>query len=266
MENLLRLLDRGPELCAQWMPSGPYAAFYRALVCGVSLPDGDERRLLLDAGLIHIIVVSGAHLYFLDSWLPRRARTLRYGVLSFYCWLTGFGPPVVRAFVRRVVEEGVGRHLTSLQQELVTVVSIFLICPHWLASRSFLMSWLCGLALSLPQIGSRFAALQTGWKCYVLLFPFCAATPLSILFNTIVTPILGGIVFPLAILAALLPFLQPAIDEIWRCLFLILSSLPFAPPAPWFLATRLVAWIPLVLHLLLLWGEVQCRRVWAFSR
>jgi hypothetical protein len=227
------------------------------------LTEGEARRLFLDTGLIHIMVVSGAHLIFLERlafFFPQRARLI---LLGFYCWCTGFGAPVVKAFVRRCVERKLKPlGWSSVQCEAAAVLLSLLSCPHWLTSRSFLMSWMCALAFTLPRF---LPVLDSSAKVYVLLFAFSGSGPVTILWNAILAPLVGDILFPACLLVIPLRFLTPSIDCLWDALLWILSFGPQSAGQSWFWPANQLFWLPLVVHAFILWWEVRWRRALAFS-
>ncbi|NJL24231.1 MAG: hypothetical protein HC902_02985 [Calothrix sp. SM1_5_4] len=220
----------------------------------------------MDSGLIHILVVSGAHLHFLERlsfWIPERGRLI---LCTIYCWLTGFGAPVVRALIRRVCSNLFRSWAwTPLQVEAKTTLLLLMIHPQWLVSRSFLMSWMCALALQAPLPLPKWRPLNMSLKCYLFLFPFCAASPLSILWNSLVGPAVGGILFPASLAAIALPWIQPATDQIWRVFLAVLELGPKGPPVDDGFHILTIWWIPMVVHAGLLYGEWKWRREHAFS-
>ncbi len=258
-DKIFELLHYGPQTCLQFSPESVHATLYKALVCGVSLPASESQRLLLDTGLIHLIVVSGAHLAFLDQLMERWPNAIRLFILSTYTWLTGFGPPVVRALARRVLANGAHRQgLSAIQLDFAAVVLSLLLWPEWIFSRSFLMSWMCGLALNVP-IGA--APL----RCYLFLFFFAPASPVSMLWNAIITPFVGNWLFPLCVLSYLVPPFTKVTDWLWDIFLLILQLGPQAPPQNFYLSTQSLFWLPLTVHGLLIWSEIRWRRKLAFS-
>lgn len=256
----------GAQLCAAWMPTSKYHELYSALICGKSIIDGEHRRLFVDTGLIHLLVVSGAHLHFCEQWikfLPVRTRLI---ILGAYCWLTSFGAPVVRAWARRLIGVlGRSTGFSVLQLEFITIVALLLIHPAWVSSRSFLMCWLCALAISLPPIFRGAPNFSLSLTCYLMLLPFCPSTPATILVNAVVTPYIGGVLLPMCGLAALVPALVPLTDGMWSVLLEILEHFPTAPPAPWMNASPRLFLVPLIIHVGLLILEVPWRRKRAFS-
>lgn len=262
---LYSLLHYGPQICQRATPQSPYAPLYAALVCGVPLKGGAELGLFLDAGLIHILVVSGAHLIFVErltKWIPERPRIY---VLAVYCWLTGFGAPVVRALNRRLWSRGLSaRGFTGVQIEALSTLMLVILWPPWLWSRSFQMSWLCALALQAPWEPFRWKHLNLSLRCYLFLFPLCPSSPLVIGWNALVGPVIGELLFPLSVACYLIHPLSWFGDVMWGCVLWILRAGPHSlPPLPdWPVAS--FWWVPLAVHLVLLIGDWKWRRALAF--
>lgn len=249
----------GPSICLKLSPETVFAPLYQALVCGTALPASEYQQLFLDTGLIHLMVVSGAHLAFLDKSMDRWPEKPRWAVLFFYAWLTGFGPPIVRALVRRALGN-FGHHqgLSPLQLDFVASLSTLLIRPDWVVSRSFLMSWMCSLALSFP-----FGPLP--FRCFLFLYPFAPGAPVAVFWNAVITPVIGNLLFPLCLASFLLHPLTALCDRLWEVFLFLLRIGPHAPGATWFLSTRSLIWLPLFVHILLMAGEIRWRRALAFS-
>lgn len=262
---LTNVLQHGPRLCAEWIPNSIHAELYSALVCGTPLPAGFAKQIFLDSGLIHLMVVSGAHLMFLESLLERVPTWLRLSLLGGYCWLTGFGAPIVKAFVRRVWEVRLRKSgWSSLQIDFVSVMTVLILWPPWFMSRSLQMSWMCGLALALPA-WFRWRAFDQSLKAYILLFAFCAGHPVSIAWNSLIAPFVGMILFPASLMVLPFPFLQPLADGLWDFFLLVLRLGPKFPPLAWYASIQYLFWMTPMLHLFLLWREVGWRRAYAYS-
>jgi ComEC/Rec2-related protein len=259
-------LHYGPQLCRMAVPDSRYARLYDALVCGASLNQGSALQLFLDTGLIHIMVVSGAHLLFVErlmAWLPFR---LRLSILALYCWLTGFGAPVVRAFARRLAVGFLDPYgFTTLQVEAVVSLAILIVWPPWLWSLSFQMSWLCALALQAPWKMSRWPPLDLSLRCYLFLLPLCPSSPMVIGWNALLGPLIGEAIFPLAMACFLFPALTPIGDEVWRGLLWILSAGPHGTPLILNWPSYAFWWVPAAVQLMLLIGDWKWRRALAFS-
>lgn len=262
----LELSQLGLRLCSRAVPTSPYADLYAALVCGVDAPPSHARALFVETGLIHVLVVSGAHLVFLERGLTWCPSPVRVFILGAYCWLTGFGAPVVRAFVRRLCTPALERRAwTRLQIEAAASLLVLLTYPPWLSSRSFLMSWLCALALVAPWPWRRPAALHTSLKCFVFLAPFCPNSLLSIGWNFALGPLIGDVLFPVSVLACLINWSAPFADLMWRAVLTLLELGPRAEPNFYFRPLAWIWWMPLLAHAALLWGEYRWRHTRAFS-
>lgn len=250
----------GPKACETLAPASAYKPLYQALVCGTVLPSSEPQRLLLDTGLIHLMVVSGAHLAFLDRLASRLPAWARMLILAFYSWFTGFGAPIVRAFTQRCLLPFTRiRGFSHLQTDLLATFIILAAHPQWLTSRSFLMSWMCSLALSVP-----FGFLTL--RCFAFLYPFAPTAPISLFWNTVITPVVGNFLFPLCLVSFAIHAVSPLTDLFWQLFLKILQWGPKAPPENWFLTTSSIFWLPLFFHILLIFGEVRWRRALAFSQ
>ena len=259
------VLHHGPALCETWVPTSRHRELITSLVCGVPLPSNQARRLFLDTGLIHIMVVSGAHLLFLESLLGKAPVWIRLPVLGFYCWLTGFGAPVVKAFFRRVVELKLRRiGWTNLQIEAVSIGAAILVWPPWVLSKSLQMSWVCALALALPAL-LAWRALDQALKVHALLFVFVGGSFTSVLWNTVAAPFVGVVLFPISLAAMVWPVTTPLVERVWDIFLALLAFGPQSPPAAWFISGRDLFWLPLTLHIFFLAKEVRWRRARAFS-
>jgi hypothetical protein len=249
------------------MPTSQLRSLYDALICGTNLPPGHEKQIFVDTGLIHLMVVSGSHLVFLEMLLAFLPSGVLKILLGGYCYLTGFQAPVVRAFLRRVIGPSLRAWsgMTSLQIEAAAVLLALALYPEWLGSRSFLMSWMCGLALAAPKIFPRAPHFDLALKAYVFLLPFCWASPVSVAWNTLLAPFVGFILFPVCILAIFIPPLVAVSDWMWWAFLKILDLGPQGEPWGVFLSSWSLCWIPIAAHLALLVWEVKWRRACAFS-
>jgi predicted membrane metal-binding protein len=265
LSAFLDVLHYGPVLCRGLLPVSVHFELYSGLICGTNLPANVDKQAFLDTGLIHLMVVSGAHLLFLEALLVRAPSWIRFPLLGTYCWMTGFGPPVVKAFAHRVFELWLRpRYWRPIQVEAVAVLSLLLLQPAWLMSRSFQMSWMCSLALYLPR-WFHYRKFDQAVKSYFMLFVFTGASLLSIAWNTLLAPFVGMILFPICLSVIPLPFLLPVVDGVWDLFLWLLSAGPQSLPSEWYLWTRELFWIPPLVHFFLLQWEVRRCRVYVFS-
>jgi predicted membrane metal-binding protein len=234
---MLPLVRPVHQLCMDRAPDSRFRDWYQAIVCGTNLPPSSEKNEFQRTGLIHIIVVSGSHLVFLDEILEavlgtsRWAAWLRWLALLFFSLASNLQPPVTRALVQR----GCGwcarrthRPFRSLHLQLLSGLLTVALFPQWWSSLSFLMSWLCALALSVPMPSNN--PLWRSVAIYLLLLPAMIGIqfphPSSILFNVVFGPILGLVLFPMSLLGFLHPFLARLCDFGWESLFWIFRELP----------------------------------------
>ncbi len=260
-------LRSGPKVCVKFLPPSAWPHLYESLVCGVDLPAGEARQLFVDTGLIHVMVVSGSHLVFLEVFLGFLSPLLRLAVLGGYSFLVGFQAPVMRAFLRRAIGPALVRQkgLTSLQIEAATVVLALSLYPPWILSRSFLMSWMCGLAMCSPRLWVKRPHIDLAVKCYAFLLPFCGGSPLSILWNILLAPFVGILLFPASLLVVIFPPLHGLTDILWTAFIALLKLGPQSTPWLTFFSAQELCWLPAVVHMALLVMEVRWRRAHAFS-
>ncbi len=214
-----------------------------------------------------MIVVSGAHIAFLEITISFAPKAIQTFILALYAFLVGLQPPVVRALLRRWLSPSLERSfaMTNLQIEASTIVVALLIYPPWIISRSFLMSWMCGLALSAPRPKFLPRIFEQALLCYLFLLPFCWAAPISILWNTLVAPVVGAVLLPARMLTALIHFLSWLTDYLWKIFIFIIEQGPQTPPLLVFVDSKLLICLPLLTHFVLLIAEVKWRRAYAFS-
>lgn len=248
--------------CVALAPSTEFHDLYAAIVCGANVQNASYRQIFANAGLIHILVVSGSHLIFLESMLSRLAPE-RWMILihALFTWMVGLQAPVVRAFLNRLLP----RWGTPLQTQAIVTLVCLSAFPSWSHSPSFLLSWMCGILLSLPRLTNWPHGLELAAKIFTGLLPFSAVigltSPLSILTNWLLAPIFGGLLFPAAALSFLLPT-SFVVDGLWYITLRGLAALPIPPPQIlfWDWSLKMLFWIPLTFHAICLIGEVQWQR------
>ncbi len=242
--SVLRL-DLGPfvsqwalplhERCLSWIPNTNYGPLYGAIVCGKDPALSSEVLTLQISGLYHLLVVSGAHLTFIQGWLrpfSKKSFTRRLAVLLLivYTLMTNAQPPVVRAFVYWCLIEWHPLRSSSIQSaprgQLYTGVICLTIFPAWSTSLSFWLSWLASLSIQIAQRVLK-SELARHTLTHLILLPALvrlgAGHPFAILSNWILGPLFGALLLPLSIAAMAAPILQPLSDGIWFILIKILE-------------------------------------------
>lgn len=253
--------------CLQASPRVEHQIILEALVCGKSLPIDNTHHLLQTTGLLHLMVVSGSHLIFLERLLKPMVTHFHLPRLIVLMILLGFTlasraePPVLRAFISLllfVLQRKIALGWTPLQQTTISGFITLLFCHDRASYHSLLLSWTAALAmLRFPQtlsfparpvrskdrkvrswvLGASLLwldALRVSLRAYlfllVALLPLALPHPLTILCNWLLAPVLGGVLFPLALLVFALPSCADLFAGIWqtqiRLLELAASMIP----------------------------------------
>lgn len=216
------------SLCLESLPpSSPYLDIYQALSCGVRLPKGSFKELILKSGLVHLMVVSGAHLVFLERFFNFFISKLKipWGKFWTFLFLLSFtlicqaSPPILRSFFQWNLS-----HLSLKRawfwpahvRVFVSTSFCLLVFPFWWASFSLILSSVSSLIISL---GIK-RKLLLSFFIYVGLYPFLMYLnplhPLTIFVVWIFTPFFSLILFPLTLLGSYLHVLTPISDFLWR--------------------------------------------------
>lgn len=190
-----------------------------SLICGRKVTDPELSARLQQTALLHLFVVSGAHLLELERGLER-VRVPRFARWSAACVFTLFSgaqPPIARALVGLSLPRGRSRWAPNgradtdvLRAGCLTLALV----PSWIQSLSLALSWACALAISLPLGGGWRGALRKSVAVWLfllpLLAPWGAASPSSWLLNLTVAPAFAALSLPLALIAlAGGPFVVP---------------------------------------------------------
>lgn len=186
----------------------------KALVCAENFTTLSATEIYAASGLIHLFVVSGAHLILIERILHfltqkfKWSRLIVFCCLFFYALICDLNAPVCRAFVSFTLNQ----YLYSknilwppVTRSLVIGLLTLILNPPWVTSLSLQMSWLAAFGAS---VGAYFLKNRNVFFqqlfFFILLYPtlmFMQAVSLStILFNLFFAPVLEYILFPLALL------------------------------------------------------------------
>lgn len=203
-------------------------AINRSLVCGSKLsPSNSIKYYFSQLGVIHLLIASGAHLYFLKTCIkfclkftPIKNKTKNLILnlsLLLYVAVSGFNAPLLRAFIGLTALQSsqsnklYWRGLTAL---LISIsVSLLLNTQLW-SSYSLILSWTvcCALSLNLKPLK----------KCIVIyvaslpvLLQFQWVHPISIFTNLIFAPVFSVIHFPLSFLSLFSTDLSSLSEFVW---------------------------------------------------
>lgn len=218
----------------------------QALVCGEGFSNPAASQIYVATGLIHLFVVSGAHLILLETILKkfpvfknRSSRALILILLFIYVLACEMNPPITRSFISLLFSGFFFRNRlnwpASFKIFLVGLITLML-NPEWASSASLQLSWIAGLVVSLNvYYFSKHTFLFKQTLYFILLWPLliflCVPSHLVILMNLIFAPVLEFILFPLGLLTWLLPFLHPLFDHVIQILNSVLKLLEFQSAA-----------------------------------
>ncbi|MBI5884152.1 MAG: ComEC family competence protein [Elusimicrobia bacterium] len=139
--------------------------------------DRQTNKAIQDAGVMHLIVPSGAKVAFvllLGEWLgsrllPPGARFVLAGVVGgFYTLMVGAEAPYARAFLAWLALRGsglMGREPGSFQAMMLSALAILLLRPRDLFGAGFQMTYLAvfGLVLAMPKVNEALPGRWPGW-------------------------------------------------------------------------------------------------------
>lgn len=242
------------QACVANSPSSQFENFYQAIVCGRSLEPSSFTFDLRVSGLLHLIVVSGSHFLVLLSVMKlvfsgRLSVIAQFLALLLLTLVTQFQAPGVRALfhigLQNLNKKWKLNWLPS-QTCLLTGLLSLTFCPDWWSSPSLRLSWAASLALSVnPQ-----DILRTQLRIYLFLFPlllpFSFSHPISVPINLLLSVPLGFLLFPLSLLAFLVPGLSKIVDLLWQGLEWTVSWVGYLPAMP--------SWHPSQVSYTWMWG------------
>lgn len=225
----------------------------KALVCGENFEQLQNSQFYISTGLIHLFVVSGAHLlvmraliqFFFSCFLfflsSKTQKYLTLFCLFLYTAVCEFNPPVTRSLFVLILSADFFETKLFWPQHAKIVMSGLLslvFCSDWVSSISLQLSWLIALGglfnskIFLKPSALLRLALQSLW-IYPTLLLFQNLSPFSLLTQLIFSNFLEFFLFPLALLVLLIPSLSYSFDEIVLGLrhILQLTEIPLMPSA-----------------------------------
>ena len=204
---------------------------YRALLCGEKLPYGEVKSLFIRGGCIHLMVVSGAHLLFLERmWdknpLPFFKRSLLFCILILYACASQLQPPVLRALFSFMLFHISQSKKLFWRPHFITHLSgilCLLMQPQWIGSISLQLSWLASFLQNLKT-----STFVTALLTYLCISPIVnnwqELHPLTVFVNWLIMPIMATFLFPATLLSALFSPLRYITDHLWTGVLLGLKT------------------------------------------
>lgn len=214
------------------------AAILKTMLLGDKSSLTDEvKTLYKEAGILHILAISGLHITLLGMGFFKILRRLRMpilpasllcgGCMLLYGMLTGMPVSAVRAigmFLLRLLAGCIGRTYDMLTALSVCGAAMLISQPYYLYHSGFLLSYLAVLAIPLlkpailpdslkqnPLAETFFSTLAISLFTFpVQLFFFCEVSVYAAFLNLAVVPLVG-VVMILGILGLVSYFLLPAL-------------------------------------------------------
>ncbi len=211
------------QVCLQAAPKSEYRDLYTALICGKRINHSTYALALQNLGLVHLFVVSGAHLHFIDKMMfPLRVFTklqwLRLPFLFLFVLTAAFPIPAFRAWLFIAINKLNQRfklHIPKLDRLLLSVLLCLSFFPQQFVSIGLPLSWLACLGL---VIGRN--AFQQSACIYFLTLPLILKiqylSPWSIIINAFMSPWVGSVLFPASLLPFFFPPLASLSDNLWE--------------------------------------------------
>jgi ComEC/Rec2-related protein len=213
------------QICIDQIP--PHSKFQselKALVCAENFTTLSATELYAASGLIHLFVVSGAHLVLIERMLHflthkfKWSRLIIFSCLFCYAFICDLNAPICRALVSFSLNQYLyskNFQWPTVTRSLMIGLITLLLNPAWVNSLSLQMSWLAAFAtnVSADYLKDRHIFFRQ-LIFFMFLYPtlmFMQALSLStVLFNLFFAPLLEYVLFPLALLTCVLhPFYIP---------------------------------------------------------
>lgn len=220
------------NICANTIPSHTHRPFTAAMVCGTHVRGNIHTEVFRNSGLLHILVVSGAHLHFFAIFLRRfqMKRKPIFLLLFIYVLFSGCQPPSVRSLIQIGIEfysKSFERNLRSWQCVWIAGLASLILFPEWLTGSSLLLSWICALILTITGNHHQRSSILIFCALIPILMKWLPPHPLTILINILISPVFGVFALPLCLLCTVIPQLTVVADAFWSLLLTVL--LPVQP-------------------------------------
>ena len=150
---------------------GDFSGFAKALILSDLSSKNEHRVPLTRGGMIHLIVVSGVHVWFiygvcivlLYMFLPRKlSEIISLALILLFAALNGWAPPILRSSLMiflLIISRWVERPIAPAQVIAISLFIITLIDPAQFFSASLILSYacVCVIMFGVPRIviGSR---------------------------------------------------------------------------------------------------------------
>ncbi len=245
LKNKMTLDEKIRQKARKSFSKMKYGGVAYAVIFGdkVDLPKA-EKTAFINAGVVHLLTVSGLHISFLIgllSFLLKKCRARGWLNLLictifvlFYAFLCGFSPSVTRACVMGLVlslASAFGKRYDSLSAMGLAGILILLVRPLFALDLGFLMSFFCVMSIFMlyPVFKRLFdkafpskvsATIALTLAAQIGSFPFILqinekTNLLSVFANMIIVPIFS-VVYPLLFVSTLLVLILPFMSFLFK--------------------------------------------------
>lgn len=222
-EILAPVAEKAHLFCLNNLPENSSSiAELKALVCAHNFSNLGASELYISSGLIHLFVVSGAHLILIENLLKKSnlSQTLIFIALIIYGFACDLNAPVTRCLIAFTLNSFLSakniRWPAHFKLLIIGTLTLS-INYNWITSLSLQMSWIAAFLLILGEHFYKESSLLFKQSLFfITLLPtvvfFQIPSPIVILVNILLAPVLEFILFPLGLLVWFFNFLHPLFD------------------------------------------------------
>jgi|GEM_PF-2561998 len=230
------LAERAHLFCINSLPDSAISiAELKALVCAENFSSLSNSQFYISSGLIHLFVVSGAHLVLIETILNKINchQMLIFIILVGYGFACDLNAPVTRCLIAFCLNFYLIRKniLWPAHFKLLIIGATTLSFNYsWITSLSLQMSWIAAFLVVLSEtFFKQNSPLFKQSLFFITLLPtvifFQIPSPVVILLNLVLAPVLEFILFPLGLLVLFFNFLSPLFDFLISIFGSILQNL-----------------------------------------
>ncbi len=208
-----------------------YKTEIKALICGQKISQPKVKNLLSHIGVLHMFVVSGAHIQFyrrvIALFFPTRwLFTIQSLFLALYSTVCLFSAPLVRASVDYLFEHAVCVHKLNWGKEqriFISGICCLIVNPYYFQGLSLGLSWVAALCLCQKSQTTKVFLLFIA--LYPLLLYFYVPHPLSAVSGFFLASITSFVLLPINVLCFLVPFFNPVLKFFYDAFYFLATHI-----------------------------------------
>lgn len=237
-EYVAPVAEKTHVICLELLPSSSNSlSELKALVCAENFDTLNSSQLYVSSGLIHLFVVSGAHLIVIEKILTKLKfkSIITYLILIVYGFACNLNAPVTRCLVAYTLTYYLTKkHISWPAHFKLLIIGAVTLClnPAWIGSLSLQMSWIAAfLVIAGDNFFKNSSQLFRQSLFFFTLLPtiifFQIPAPTVIIANLVLAPILELVLFPLGLLVLFFNFLEPLFEYLIFIFKIVLTGLEF---------------------------------------